>query len=131
MFLPVGISFYTFQTLSYSIDVYRGTTKAEKHFGYFALFVSYWPQLVAGPIERSGDLLPQLREEFKFEYNRVREGLIRIGWGFFKKVVVADRLSILCSRFISIPANTEALLWYWLPGCLPFRCTAIFPDIQI
>lgn len=105
MFLPVGISFYTFQTLSYSIDVYRGTTKAEKHFGYFALFVSYWPQLVAGPIERSGDLLPQLREEFKFEYNRVREGLIRIGWGFFKKVVVADRLSIFVQQVYQHPGE--------------------------
>lgn len=84
MFLPVGISFYTFQALSYSIDVYRGDFKAE-NFGYFALFISYWPQLVAGPIERPGDLQPQLKQNFDFDYDRVKQGLIRILYGFFKR----------------------------------------------
>jgi alginate O-acetyltransferase complex protein AlgI len=91
--LPVGISFYTFQTLSYTIDVYKGVTKPEKHFGVFALYVAFWPQLVAGPIERSNQLLPQLRAFFDFDYERVRSGLFRILIGFFKKVVIADRLA--------------------------------------
>ncbi len=105
LFLPVGISFYTFQTLSYSIDIYRGTAKAEQHFGYFALFVSFWPQLVAGPIERSNDLMPQLKKKFDFNYLRAKEGLIRILWGFFKKVVVADRLSIFVQEVYQNPGE--------------------------
>jgi D-alanyl-lipoteichoic acid acyltransferase DltB (MBOAT superfamily) len=91
--LPVGISFYTFQTLSYTIDVYRGITPVERHFGIFALYVSFFPQLVAGPIERSHHLLPQFREVHKFDYQRIRDGLILMLWGFFKKVVIADRLA--------------------------------------
>ncbi|MCP4121630.1 MAG: MBOAT family protein [Bacteroidetes bacterium] len=91
--LPVGISFYTFQTLSYTIDVYKGVTKPEKHFGVFALYVAFWPQLVAGPIERSNQLLPQLRKSFNFDYDRVRSGLFRMMIGFFKKVVIADRIA--------------------------------------
>lgn len=92
--LPVGISFYTFQTLSYSIDVYKGVTKPEKHIGIFALYVSFWPQLVAGPIERSNNLLPQLRKTASFDYDNIRSGLFRMLFGMFKKVVVADRLAI-------------------------------------
>lgn len=91
--LPVGISFYTFQTLSYTIDVYKGVTKAERHFGIFALYVAFWPQLVAGPIERSNQLLPQLRKAYDFDYERIRSGLFRIALGFFKKVVIADRIA--------------------------------------
>lgn len=91
--LPVGISFYTFQTLSYSIDIYRGKQKPEYHFGLFALFVSFFPQLVAGPIERSVNLLPQFREKFSFDYDRIRDGILLMSWGFFKKVVIADRLA--------------------------------------
>lgn len=92
--LPVGISFYTFQTMSYTVDVYQGKTEPEKHFGIFALFVSFWPQLVAGPIERSNRLLPQFRIQHRFDYDRVVWGLNRMAYGFFKKVVVADRLAI-------------------------------------
>jgi len=90
--LPVGISFYTFQTLSYSIDVYRGDMKPERHLGIFALYVSFFPQLVAGPIERPQNLLPQFYGKYDFSYERVRDGLKLMLWGFFKKVVVADRL---------------------------------------
>jgi|JI61114C2RNA_FD_contig_123_5427_length_9940_multi_5_in_0_out_2_9 alginate O-acetyltransferase complex protein AlgI len=104
LFLPVGISFYTFQALSYSIDVYRGDFKAEKNFGYFALFISYWPQLVAGPIERPGDLQPQLKQNFDFDYDRVKQGLIRILYGFFKKVVIADRLGLFVQQ---VYGNTD------------------------
>ena len=94
LLLPVGISFYTFQTLSYSIDVYRGRQEPERHFGIFALYVAFWPQLVAGPIERSQHLLPQFRERHKFVYERAVSGLRLMLWGFFLKVVLADRLAI-------------------------------------
>ena len=93
LLLPVGISFYTFQTLSYVLDVYHGTIAAEHHFGYYALFVSFFPQLVAGPIERPENLLPQLRTEHHFEKDNFYVGMKRIIAGFFKKVVVADGLA--------------------------------------
>lgn len=90
LILPVGISFYTFQTLSYVIDVYRGTTPVETHFGYYALYVSFFPQLVAGPIERPENLLPQLKTEHKLDAGNAAEGLRKMILGYFKKVVVAD-----------------------------------------
>ena len=93
--LPVGISFYIFQALGYSIDVYRGDVRAEKNFFQYALFVSFFPQLVAGPIERSKNLLKQLSTPKQFNYNNVREGLLLMLWGFFMKLVIADRCAIL------------------------------------
>ncbi|MBS1568705.1 MAG: MBOAT family protein [Bacteroidetes bacterium] len=90
--LPLGISFYTFQSLSYTFDVYKGKDKAEHHFGYFALYVSYFPQLVAGPIERAGNLLPQLRAHNPANIDDIRYGINKILLGFFKKVVVADNI---------------------------------------
>ncbi len=93
LILPVGISFYTFQTLSYVIDVYRGSIKAERHFGYYALFVSFFPQLVAGPIERPENLLPQLKTKNPFTVNDVTMGLKFMLVGFFKKIVIADGVS--------------------------------------
>ncbi|WMJ82393.1 MBOAT family O-acyltransferase [Clostridium sp. MB40-C1] len=104
LLLPVGISFYTFQSLSYSIDVYRGVKKAERHFGIFALYVSFFPQLVAGPIERSDRLLPQFYEKHKFDYKRVTDGLKLMGMGYFKKVVIADRLAILVNTVYNNPS---------------------------
>jgi len=101
--LPVGISFYTFQTLSYTIEVYRGRREPERHLGYFALYVSYFPQLVAGPIERPGNLLPQLKGQQDFDYRRVTDGLGRIVWGMFKKVVIADRLGLVVDSIYSQP----------------------------
>lgn len=92
--LPMGISFYTFQASSYTIDVYRGTIKPEKHFGIFALFVMFFPQLVAGPIERSGNLLPQFYDRHRFDIYRVVSGIRIMLWGFFKKIVIADRVSM-------------------------------------
>ncbi len=91
--LPVGISFFTFQTLSYTIDVYKGNQPVEYHFGLFALYVSFFPQLVAGPIERSTNLLPQFYKENHLTYENIRDGIAQMLWGFFKKVVIADRLS--------------------------------------
>lgn len=93
LILPVGISFYTFQTLSYVIDVYRGSIKAERHFGYYALYVSFFPQLVAGPIERPENLLPQLKTKNPFEVNDLTMGLKFMLVGFFKKIVVADQIA--------------------------------------
>ena len=93
--LPVGISFYTFQTLSYTIDVYKGRLKPERDFVTFALFVSFFPQLVAGPIEKASNLLPQLKVEHPFDYKNVTWGAKLMVWGFFKKMVVADQLAVL------------------------------------
>ena len=107
--LPVGISFYTFQTLSYSIDVYRGQRRAERHLGIFALYVSFFPQLVAGPIERSTRLLPQFRERFDFDYRRVTDGLKLMVWGFFKKLVIADRLAIYVDQVYNTPTEYAGL----------------------
>ncbi len=102
--LPVGISFFTFQTLSYTIDVYKGNQTVEKHFGIFALYVSFFPQLVAGPIERSTNLLPQFYKKNTLNYENVRDGLAHMLWGFFKKVVIADRLS----EYVNIVYNNPA-----------------------
>jgi alginate O-acetyltransferase complex protein AlgI len=90
--LPVGISFYTFQTLSYTIDVYRGDREPEKHLGMFALYVSFFPQLVAGPIERSTILLPQLYVKQTFRWKNMSAGFRLILWGAFKKLLIADYL---------------------------------------
>ena len=92
--LPVGISFYTFQALSYTVDVYRGDVKAEKSFITYALYVSFFPQLVAGPIERSKNLLSQLKTYSKFDYHRFLDGSMIMLWGYFLKVVLADRIAV-------------------------------------
>lgn len=96
--LPVGISFYTFQSVAYTIDVYRGKVQPEKHPGIFAAFVAFFPQLVAGPIERAAHMLPQFRQPITFDYDRVVTGLRIILWGVFKKVVIADRLAIYVNQ---------------------------------
>jgi alginate O-acetyltransferase complex protein AlgI len=103
--LPVGISFYTFQAVGYSIDVYRGEIKEEQNFLNYALFVSFFPQLVAGPIERAKNLLPQFYTEKTFNYSRVVNGLKLILWGYFMKIVIADRLSIYVNAVYN---NVEA-----------------------
>ena len=86
--LPIGISFYTFQAIGYTIDVYRKKIQPEKHFGIFALYVSFFPQLVAGPIERAKNLIPQFFEKHHFDYERVTQGLKLMLWGFFKKLII-------------------------------------------
>jgi alginate O-acetyltransferase complex protein AlgI len=96
--LPVGISFYTFQALSYSMDIYRGEIYVEKNLAKYALFVSYFPQMVAGPIERSKNLLIQLSTRHYFDYERMKLGLSIILWGLFLKIVVADRVAILVDQ---------------------------------
>ncbi|MBC5772967.1 MBOAT family protein [Pontibacter sp. KCTC 32443] len=109
LLLPMGISFYTFQTMSYSIDVYHGRIKAEKHLGIFALFITFFPQLVAGPIERAENLLGQLRSSFDFDYGRVVAGLRRMAWGFFKKIVIADNLALLVNQVYNNPTDYEGI----------------------
>jgi alginate O-acetyltransferase complex protein AlgI len=109
--LPAGISFYTFQAISYVVDVGKGKFPAEHHFGYFALYLSFFPQLVAGPIERPGDLLPQLRAERKPVLSDFTEGFRYLLLGFFKKAVIADLLAPFVEKVYSSPAtmNGEAV----------------------
>jgi D-alanyl-lipoteichoic acid acyltransferase DltB (MBOAT superfamily) len=107
--LPVGISFYIFQSLSYTIDVYRGVKKPENHFGKFALYVSFFPQLVAGPIERSTSLLPQINNPRAFSGQNLISGLKLILWGFLKKLVIADRLGMFVSLVYENPAQYNGL----------------------
>ena len=101
--LPIGLSFHTFQSLSYTIEVYKGNQKAERHFGYLAVYVLFYPQLVAGPIERPQNVLHQYHEEHKFEYQRVTDGLKWMAWGMFKKVVIADRMALFVSSVYDAP----------------------------
>ena len=109
--LPVGISFYTFQALSYTIDVYRGTTRAERSFTRLFLYVMFFPQLVAGPIERSTHLLPQFSKVVTFDYSRVSSGFRLILWGLIKKVAIADRLALLVDPvFDHVEAHSGLLL---------------------
>ena len=103
--LPVGISFYTFQTLSYTIDVYRNKIKPTKNILAFFTFVSFFPQLVAGPIERATHLLPQFYKTHQFNYDRVKSGLLLMGFGLFKKMVIADRLAVLVNQVYNNPLD--------------------------
>ena len=107
--LPVGLSFHTFQAMSYTIEVYRGNQKAERHFGIYALYVMFYPQLVAGPIERPQNLLYQFRAKFDFDYDRVADGLRLMAWGLFKKVVIADRLAVIVDNIYTSPTHYNSL----------------------
>jgi D-alanyl-lipoteichoic acid acyltransferase DltB (MBOAT superfamily) len=107
--LPIGLSFHTFQAMSYTIEVYRGNQKAERHFGIYSLYVMFYPQLVAGPIERPQNLLHQFREQHTFDYDRVTSGLRLMAWGLFKKVVIADRLSIIVNAVYDNPHQYNSL----------------------
>lgn len=102
--LPVGISFYTFHGLSYVIDIYKDRIKAEKNFVDYSLFVSFFPLLVAGPIERATHLLPQIKSERNFDYSKAVDGLKQILWGLFKKVVIADQ----CAEYVNTIFNNSA-----------------------
>ena len=105
--LPVGISFYTFQTIGYVVDVYRGEIPAERHFGKYAAFISFFPQLVAGPIERTKNLLPQIKAEHHFDYDSATYGLKLMAWGYFKKLVIADGLSQHVGKVYDAPQSYE------------------------
>ncbi len=105
LLLPVGISFYTFQTLGYTIDVFRGRQEPVRHLGHFALYVTFFPQLVAGPIERAGALLPQFQKPVRVDYDRITAGLNLMLWGLFKKVAVADRLALMVEEVYRDPSR--------------------------
>lgn len=92
--IVIGVSYYTFQAISYLADIYLEIEEPEKHFGYYALYMSFFPKLLQGPIERAGDLLPQLKRTYQFDYDAMRSGMLLFAWGLFKKVVVADRLGL-------------------------------------
>jgi len=103
--IPVGISFYTLKALSYSIDVYRGDIKPERHFGLLTLYISFFPQILAGPIERATRLLPQFHRETHFDFQRVSDGFKLMLWGFFKKLVIADRLAVYIDQVFNHPLD--------------------------
>lgn len=122
LILPIGISFYTFQTISYTIDVYKGKIEPERNLGFFALYVSFFPQLVAGPIERASRLQPQLHKKTEINLTDVQKGLNLIAYGFFKKLVVADRLASYVSRVYADTSQMESV---------PLLLGAIFFCIQV
>ena len=107
--LPIGLSFHTFQSMSYIIEVYRGKQKPEKHFGIYALYVMYYPQLVAGPIERPQNMLWQFHKEHKFDVKRTSDGLRLMAWGFFKKLVIADNLALVVNAAYKSPNSLSGL----------------------
>lgn len=109
LILPIGLSFHTFQAMSYTIEIYRGNFKAERHFGIYALYVMFYPQLVAGPIERPQNILPQFYKKNNIEYGRIASGLKIMLWGFFKKIVIADRLSILVNYAYGSPQDYDGV----------------------
>ena len=122
LILPIGLSFHTFQSLSYVIEVYRKNFKAEHHFGIYSLYVMFYPQLVAGPIERPGNLIHQFYEKHLFDYQRVIDGLKLMLWGFFKKVVIADKLAMVVDKVYSDPTQYTGL---------PLMAAAISFAIQV
>jgi D-alanyl-lipoteichoic acid acyltransferase DltB (MBOAT superfamily) len=107
--LPIGLSFHTFQAMSYTIEVYRGHQRAERHFGIYALYVMFYPQLVAGPIERPQNLLPQFREHHTFNPAQATAGHQRMLWGMFKKVVIADRLALVVNPLYAHPQDYDGM----------------------
>ena len=122
LLLPVGISFYIFQAVGYAADVYRGEIEPETSFLRYALFVSFFPQLVAGPIERSRNMLPQFRTVHHFDYARFRTGLMQMLWGYIQKLVIADRLALLVDGVYS---NLEA------QGTVSLLLAAVFFAVQL
>jgi alginate O-acetyltransferase complex protein AlgI len=122
LILPIGLSFHTFQSLSYVIEVYRRKYPAERHFGIYALYVMFYPQLVAGPIERPGNLIHQFYERHTFDPNRVMDGLKLMVWGFFKKVVIADRLALLVDTIYRDPTQHAGL---------PLLAATLFFPVQV
>lgn len=109
LILPIGLSFHTFQALAYTIEVYRGNQPAERHLGIYALYVMFYPQLVAGPIERPQNLIHQFKEDHQFVPENVVSGLRLMLWGFFKKIVIADRLAMLVNQVYNQPHEYSGL----------------------
>ena len=125
--LPIGLSFHTFQSLSYVIEVYRGNQEPEKHFGIYSLYVMFYPQLVAGPIERPQNLLHQFHETKSFNYDDVAQGLQRMLWGLVKKVVIADNLS---SFIAAVYDSSEVVAWYYIAVAMIMFSVQIYCDFS-
>lgn len=124
--LPVGISFYTFQSASYVVDVYREKLRARTSLLNYALFVSFFPQLVAGPIERAGNLLRKLESKRQFTPELLRSGLFLMMWGFFKKIVIADNVAVICNKALSLSDPGFPVVW---AGVFAF-CIQIYADFS-
>lgn len=120
--LPIGLSFHTFQAMSYTIEVFRGNQAPEKHFGIYALYVMFYPQLVAGPIERPQNVLHQFHEVKRFDYDNMKRGMILIAWGLFKKVVIADRLALFVNQVYGNPYHYHGI---------PLMIATVFFALQI
>lgn len=125
--LPIGLSFHTFQAMSYTIEVYRGKFPSEKHLGIYSLYVMFYPQLVAGPIERPQNVIPQLKKNIYFKYENLSEGFKLILLGLFKKIVVADRLSYFVNSIYDTPEQYEGFAT-WI-GTF-FFCFQIYCDFS-
>ncbi len=110
--LPLGISFYLFQAIGYLIDCYRGKIQAEKNYFMLALFISFFPQITSGPIERAGNMLPQYREPKSFSYDEMRDGLLLMLWGYFQKIVIADRLAIFVDKVYGSPEQFSGTILF-------------------
>ena len=119
--LPVGISFYTFQTLSYTIDIYRGKLEPHRSFVDYAAYVSFFPQLVAGPIERASSLLPQFASARDFDADQARDGLRQMAWGFFKKLVIADRCAMVVNEIYANPSAYDSRYLWLAAVCFSFQ----------
>lgn len=126
LILPIGLSFHTFQAMSYTIEVYRGNQRAERHFGIYALYVMFYPQLVAGPIERPQNMLHQFHSSHAFSYENARDGLRMMLLGFVKKVVVADRLALIVDAAYSNPQRCSAPALAFATACFAFQIYADF-----
>src|SRR5690606_24310071 len=124
--LPVGISFFTFQALSYTVDVYRGQLRARRSFVDVATFVALFPQLVAGPIERASALLPQVEGQRRFSADAARTGALLVAWGYFKKLVIADNVGLIADKVFAVEAPGFFVLW---AGVLAFGIQ-IFADFS-
>lgn len=131
LLLPVGISFYIFQALGYSIDVYRGNTSAERNFFTYALFVSFFPQLVAGPIERSTNLLPQFKKLHKFSYDNFLTGIKWMVWGYFLKLVLADRCGIYVDAIFNNLAHHNGGSYLLASLLFPFQIYGDFAGYSL
>ncbi len=125
--IPLGISFYTFQTMGYLIDIYYGKYERERNFFKFALFTSFFPQIVQGPISRFGDLAPELFKEVTFDFDRIKSGFYRIMWGLFKKLVIADRLAAYVSDTI---AQRETYKGFYILLAVFFYSMQIYGDFS-
>ncbi len=124
--LPIGLSFHTFQAMSYTIEVYRGNQQPERRFLHFALYVMFYPQLVAGPIERPQKLLPQFDEIHSFDYRQVTGGLKLMAWGFFQKVVIADRLAVTVNMVYDHPESHGGFAVLIAMWCFAFQILCDF-----